>query len=65
MNPIKMDDIGEIEPMLNQDYQTDKLKFTFSNPFIYQQHFEYSHISKKVRKTNEIKLRGSPQIVRN
>lgn len=29
-------DIGEIDPMLNQDYKAKVLRFAFSSPFIYQ-----------------------------
>lgn len=51
--------------MLNQDYTAETLRFMFSSPFVYQQSFEYSHKSRKTRKISEVKLRGTPQIVRN
>lgn len=57
-------DIGEISPMLNQEYRKDTLRFMFSSPFIYQQQYEYNHQTRKNRKIQDIKLRGSPQIIR-
>lgn len=57
-------DIGEISPMLNQEYRKDTLRFLFSSPFIYQQQYEYNHQTRKNRKIQDIKLSGSPQIIR-
>lgn len=57
-------DIGEIEPMVNSEYESDKLRFQFSSPFIYSQQYEYNHHSRKTTKIQEVKLIGTPQIVR-
>lgn len=53
-------DIGEITPMLNQNYDTDRLRFMFNNPFIYHQEFEYNHSRKTLKILQNLKLRGSP-----
>ena len=58
-------DVGEIHPMLNQDYNQEHLRFCFSSPFVYQQQFQYEHKTKALRKIQDVKLIGSPQIVRN
>lgn len=34
---INNGDVGEISPMLNQEYQKDTLRFMFSSPFVYQE----------------------------
>lgn len=62
---IKVDDVGEIIPGLNQDYETDTLRYQFTSPFVYQQIYEYSHKNKSRKLLKEYKLTGSPQIVRN
>lgn len=40
---ISSDDVGEITPGLNQDYDSSSLRYSFSSPFVYQQIFEYNH----------------------
>lgn len=60
-----MDDVGEIGPGLNQDYETSTLRYSYSSPFVYQQVYEYNHASGAKRLLKEHRLKGSPQIVRN
>lgn len=62
---ISLDDVGEIHPGLNQDYDTKSLRFSYSSPFTYNQLYEYNHQTKAKRLIKEYKLAGSPQIVRN
>ena len=64
-NSIVVDDVGEIIPGLNQDYDTKNLRYQFTSPFVYQQIYEYNHSSKGKKLLKEYKLVGSPQIVRN
>ena len=64
-NTIKMEDVGEVVPALNQDYEQKTLRYTFSNPFIYQQIFEYDHTIKNKKLLKELKLVGAPQIMRS
>ena len=60
-----MEDVGEVVPALNQDYEQKTLRYTFSNPFIYQQIFEYDHAIKNKKLLKELKLVGAPQIMRS
>jgi protease II len=32
-------DVGEISPMLNQEYKQTNIRFLFSSPFVYQQQY--------------------------
>lgn len=57
---ISVDDVGEITPGLNQDYESDSLRYSYSSPFTYQQVYEYNHKSKARKLIKEYKLRGSP-----
>lgn len=59
------EDVGEISPMVNDNYRSQKLDFLFSSPFVYQKQYCYEHKTKKTVLTKETKLMGSPQIVRN
>ena len=38
------DDVGDILPMVNDDYHSDKVNFLFSSPFVYQKQYLYRHI---------------------
>mmetsp|Transcript_1012 Transcript_1012/g.1825 ORF Transcript_1012/g.1825 Transcript_1012/m.1825 type:complete len:444 (+) Transcript_1012:160-1491(+) len=38
---VNNNDIGRIDPMLNQEYGQRHLRFMFDNPFVYQQMYEY------------------------
>jgi protease II len=58
-------EVGEILPGLNSDYQSSSLNFTFASPFVYQQIYKYDHKTGSKKLVKEIKLKGSPQIVRN
>ena len=40
------EDVGEILPGLNQDYDSKQLSFMFSSPFIYNQQYRYQHATK-------------------
>ena len=62
---ISMDnDVGTIMAGMNQEYDTKKLNFNFQSPFIYQQQYEYDHVTKTKRKVQEVKLAGKPSINR-
>ena len=55
-----MDDVGEIGPGLNQDYDTSSLRYSFSSPFVYSQVYEYNHATGAKRMLKEHRLKGSP-----
>lgn len=59
--PLKVAaDVGEISPMVNDDYKATKVDFLFSSPFVYQQLYRYDHTQKKHFLKKETKLIGSP-----
>jgi len=62
---IPAGDVGEIYPGLNQDYESQSIRYTYSSPFVYSQVFDYYHNSKSKKMLKEYRLRGSPQIIRN
>jgi len=51
-------------PGLNQDYETDSMRFGYSSPFVFSELYEYSHKKKQKRLIRSAQLQG-PQIVRN
>lgn len=55
---------GVITPWINQNYNQKNLRFTFSNPLVFEKLYEYSHESKRVELLHETKLRG-PEIIEN
>lgn len=57
--------VGEIQPGLNSDYNSSELNFFFRSPFVYNQVFKYDHKRGTKKLVKEHKLKGSPQIIRN
>jgi len=58
------DEIGEITPSINQNYNESKLRFSFSSPLVYDDLYEYDNDTGKVYMLESNQLHG-PEIVRN
>jgi protease II len=52
--------VGEILPGLNSDYESTSLNFTYSSPFVFQQIYKYNHQSGESRLVKDVKLKGTP-----
>jgi oligopeptidase B len=57
-------EIGEIAPAINQNYNESRLRFTFTSSTIYDDLYEYDHITGEVVLLQSNKLRG-PEIIRS
>jgi oligopeptidase B len=57
------DEVGEITPGVNQNYKENKIRFTFSSAYVYDDLYEYDHSTGKIELIESNKLKG-PEIIR-
>ena len=51
-------DVGEIMPMLNSNYNQTVLNFLFHSPFVYSRQYQYDHSTKRKKLVRDMKLYG-------
>jgi len=59
-----MPEIGEITPGVNKEYDSSKVAFQFSSPFVYKDFYEYDTKINSLNLLESVRL-GGPKIIRS